>query len=244
MRATPQGFPIANNELGSVHTRISPLFALNQGRNEPVARSRFRRSLAGRPANPSLQDIVESLKEKDSYTWGHSLRVSTYATAIAFEMGLTEREIKEIQQAGELHDIGKLMVPTHLLRKVGPLNAAEYRRVSAHSATGAQMLLGFFPAGSTVVEVARSHHERIDGRGGPDGLSGRDIPFAARIVAVADSYDAMTSSRPYRPRMPQAFALMELELNAGSQFDVDCVAAFERSIHSTRFPVITSILAA
>ncbi len=178
----------------------------------------------------AFQALVHALQAKDPYTAGHSLRVSAYSKAIAQEMGLENDLIAKIQLGGELHDVGKIGVPERLLHKKGRLSESEYRQVMQHTVIGEGILAPLLADNPTVLEVVRSHHERFDGKGGPDGLSGESIPLAARIVSVADSFDAMTSTRPYREQMTPRAALAELSKNAGLQFDATCVTAMTNLI--------------
>jgi len=193
---------------------------------------------AGVPLASPLYDaaicaIVSALKTKDPYTWGHSMRVSAYASGMARVMGLGVERIALIRTAGELHDIGKIGVPDRLLRKAGHLSAHEYQRVMEHPVIGVQLLRPLLPANHLILSVVRWHHERVDGQGTPDGLRGDRLPLAARIVAVADAFDAMTSARPYRAPLRLDAALRELKEHVDTQFDGTCVQAL-REIFSMR----------
>ena len=190
--------------------------------------SRLRRSFSGSFGASPFQTVESALKSKDPYTWGHCKRVGAFASGIARCLGLTGDRIVHIRIAGEFHDVGKIGVPERLLRKRGPLTANEYRQVMAHPAVGERILRLLLPDGHPILGAVRSHHERYDGHGGPDGLASEEIPMGARIVAVADAFDAMTSTRPYRPRLKLDTALKELEENAGSQFDPECVRALQQ----------------
>ena len=173
----------------------------------------------------AIRSLAHALEAKDSYTWGHSKRVSVYSVAIGCELGLSEEEQATLALGGELHDVGKIGIPETLLNKPGPLTADEYRDVMQHTVIGERILEPLLRSNSAVLAIVRWHHEHIGGGSLPDGLSGEAIPLEARIVSVADAFDAMTSERPYRPPMSAASALRELEHNAGSQFDQGCVAA-------------------
>lgn len=177
---------------------------------------------------PAFTAIASALSAKDSYTWAHSKRVGAYASGIARLMGVKGDRIAQIRFAGELHDVGKIGVPGKLLRKCGSLTANEYRQVMEHPVMGEQIIRPLLPDGHLILGAVRWHHERYDGRGGPDCLTAEEIPLAARIVAVADAFDAMTSTRPYRSPLPLDVALAELDENAGSQFDPECVRALHR----------------
>ena len=180
----------------------------------------------------SLQSLADALEVKDSYTWGHSTRVSRYAMAIARELGLPATLLEQIEYGSRLHDIGKLGVREAVLNKDGPLTDEEYAHVMEHPVIGWRLLAPLMREMPHALAVVRSHHERIDGRGGPDGLVGAEIPIEARITAVADSFDAMTSGRPYRKGVSVETALAELRRCAGTQFCTECVEAFERTLHS------------
>jgi putative nucleotidyltransferase with HDIG domain len=190
----------------------------------------------GRPAATlafladAVRAIEQALRERDTYTGSHSMRVSRYATAIAQELRLTANEQLGIVLGAELHDIGKIGLPDDLLRKHGRLSAEEMSQVKAHPIIGERILRPLLKEHPTVMQIVRWHHERIDGKGYPDGLSGDQIPLAARIVAVADAFDSMTSARPYRPARTMADAIEELRRVSGTQLDTDCVRAFLRAL--------------
>jgi putative two-component system response regulator len=148
----------------------------------------------------------------------HMRRVSLYSMAIADAIGLGEGRIERIGFAAQLHDIGKLMVPAPIITKPGKLTAEEWQEMQTHTSKG-RGLLSILPALTDARDVAGSHHERWDGEGYPDGLAGEDIPLAARIVTLADSYDAMTSDRPYRAALTREEAAREIRAAAGAQFD-------------------------
>ncbi len=174
--------------------------------------------------------LAFALEAKDPYTWGHSARVSLLGAAMAADLCLEAADIAAIVLGGELHDIGKIGVPEHLLHKPGPLSAREYRRVMAHPVIGERIAAPLLRSHPAALAIVRSHHERVDGRGLPDHLAGDEIPLVARIAAVADAYDAMTSPRPYRSALPASAAVRELEANAGTQFDPGCVRALRASL--------------
>jgi putative two-component system response regulator len=169
----------------------------------------------------AIQSLVESLEVKDPYTRGHSDRVSRYSATIAEGLGLDAGFVRHVELGGHLHDIGKIGVREAVLNKPGPLTDEEYRHIMTHPMVGWQILSPLLGDAPTALRVVRWHHERYDGRGIPDGLAGEEIPLEARIAAVADSFDAMTSSRPYRPgrRMSVAAALEELRRHRGTQYD-------------------------
>jgi putative two-component system response regulator len=176
-----------------------------------------------------VQTLVHALEAKDAYTSGHSARVSRYAVKTAVQLGYTAERLEQVRLGGELHDIGKIGTREDILHKPGPLTPEEFQHVKGHAALGERILAPFLTESPTVLGIVRSHHERLDGGGFPDGLSGSRIPREARIVAVVDAFDAMTTSRAYRsPRTP-ADALDELRRCAGTHFDPEAVEAFLRA---------------
>ena len=174
----------------------------------------------------SIQSLADALEVKDPYTHGHSLRVSRYSVAIARAIGLDAHAIRQIEIGGHVHDIGKIGVREAVLSKPGPLSDEEYDHIMTHPLVGWRILSPLLGETPMALNIVRSHHERYDGTGLPDGLSGDAIPLEARIAAVADTFDAMTSVRPYRPGVPLPETLAELRRCSGAQFDPVCVAAF------------------
>lgn len=174
----------------------------------------------------SLLGLANALEAKDVYTRGHSARVAGLARQIALRAGLPHPAAETIAQAALLHDIGKIGVPEGILRKPGPLTTDEWEIMRRHPVTGAQIVapLEFFDEGAVIL---RHHHERLDGSGYPDGLTGDGIPLGARIVAVADVYDALTSGRPYRASLSNADAIAILHDEAGRTLDQRLVALCE-----------------
>ncbi len=170
--------------------------------------------------------LVATLDARDRYTAGHSAAVAVYSRDIAQRMGIDEDEQQKVHLAGLVHDIGKIGLPPGLLEKAGPLTLEERRVMQNHSEIGEGILANVDTYGE-IAAIVRSHHERVDGNGYPDGLADNDIPLLARIIAVADAYNAMTSDRPYREAMPSRVARMRLAQAVGSQFDTSVVAAFE-----------------
>ena len=170
--------------------------------------------------------LVATLDARDQYTAGHSAAVAIYARDIAQRMGLAEEQQELVHLCGLVHDIGKIGLPAGLLEKPGPLTLEERRQMEQHSEIGERILRNVDDY-SEIADVVRSHHERIDGMGYPDGIPGDEIPLLARIIGVADAYDAMTSDRPYREALPSRVARMRLAQAVGTQFDTGVVAAFE-----------------
>jgi HD-GYP domain-containing protein (c-di-GMP phosphodiesterase class II) len=175
----------------------------------------------------TLRALATALDTRDNETAGHAQRVTRLAVRLGQELGLSPAALLELERGAMLHDIGKIGVPDAILRKPGPLTDEEWALMRRHAAFGAAMLDGI-PFLSDAVPLVRHHHERWDGRGYPDGLAGEAIPLGARIFAVADAFDAMTSDRPYRRPMSLAQARAELARCAGSQFDPAVVAAHAR----------------
>ncbi|MGA5579733.1 HD-GYP domain-containing protein [Streptomyces thermodiastaticus] len=177
----------------------------------------------------TIRALVQAVDLKDGYTRGHSERVGRASAMIARELGMDDERVEVLRFAGLLHDVGKLGVPTRLLRKEGPLTAEERRIIELHPEYGHEMVRGI-----SFLDEARAailhHHERLDGSGYPYGLSGDRIPECARVVAVADAFDAMTSTRSYRPARPVPAALRELRRCAGAQFDPRMVTALVRAL--------------
>ena len=170
--------------------------------------------------------LVATLDARDRYTAGHSAAVAIYARDIADRMGLTPEQQGLVHLAGLVHDVGKIGLPPGLLEKPGALTLEERRQMEKHSEIG-QRILEKVDDYSEIAAIVRHHHERVDGGGYPDGLRGPEIPLLARIIAVADAYNAMTSDRPYRDAMPSRVARLRLAQAVGTQFDTSVVAAFE-----------------
>ena len=173
----------------------------------------------------ALVALADSIDKRDQYTYQHSLRVARFSQEIASHLGLSAREVDLLVSAARVHDLGKIATDNRVLFKQSSLTAEERRIINMHPAEGGELAGKFsmFRKGRLYI---RHHHERWDGNGYPDGLAGADIPLGARIIAVADAYDAMTSDRPYRKALPHEIALAELERGAGKQFDAAVVEAF------------------
>jgi len=174
-----------------------------------------------------VQMAVTMLEAKDPYTRGHSDRVAGYAVATGRMLQLDESLLDQLQLGGELHDIGKIGTRDAVLHKMGPLTDDEFAEMRRHTVEGESMLSVLRDEHPAVLHIVRWHHERMDGTGFPDGLSGAQIPLAARIVSVADAFDAMTSTRAYRKFQSTESSIDELRRNAGKQFDPEVLAAFE-----------------
>jgi putative nucleotidyltransferase with HDIG domain len=170
-----------------------------------------------------LQALSAAIEARDSYVGDHSRSVAALATEVARVMGLPEKEVALVRQAAFLHDVGKLAIPDSILKKREPLDAAELEAMQEHAAIGARMV-GSIRGLDHLAPIIRATHERWDGQGYPDGLSGEQIPLASRIIHACDAWHAMTSDRPYREALGRA-ALDELQENMGKQFDPRVVLA-------------------
>ncbi len=194
-----------------------------------VARQTFQQSVLLRQAYAdTISSMVAALEAKDVYTKGHSLRVAEYSVLIAGTLGLPPATVERIEYAALLHDLGKVGVSHRVLGKEAALTAAEYDEIKRHPGIGAH-ILSDVPYLADLVPLIAAHHERLDGSGYGEGLAGAAIPFEARILSVADAYDAMTSVRPYRDAMPHEAAVQQLLEGCGTQFDEDIVVAFQRA---------------
>jgi HD-GYP domain-containing protein (c-di-GMP phosphodiesterase class II) len=171
--------------------------------------------------------LAQAVELRDTYTGNHTQRVTQYSLMLAHELKLSQGEIRHIQVGTPLHDIGKIAIDDAVLRKPGKLTPEEFEQMKSHVVKGAA-ILGPIPGMKPMLPIVRSHHERWDGEGYPDKLAGDQIPLFARIVAVADAFDAMTSDRPYRPAMPMEKAFAELAKHSGAHFDPLCAQAFLR----------------
>ncbi len=179
----------------------------------------------------TVESLAVALEAKDRYTSGHSQRVAKFARLIGRSMGLQNQDVEIIGQVALLHDIGKIGMLDKILNKPSNLTPEEREAIKAHPVVGAQILA---PVATFAkhVEGIKHHHEMYDGTGYPDRLKGTDIPLSARIVCLADAFDAMTSTRPYRVGLPLEFAMQEMKKMAGRQFCPDCVEAFIRVLKS------------
>lgn len=174
----------------------------------------------------TVRSLIEAIDARDHYTRSHSQKVSYYALKIAERLGLSMKEVENLRQACELHDVGKIGIDDRILTKPGPLNDEEWEQIRLHAVKGAQILepLTFL---EDVVMIVRQHHERYDGKGYPDGLKGEEIVLGARIVNLADAYDVMTSARTYRKEiLSKQEAIEEIKRSSGKQFDPKIVDVF------------------
>ena len=199
---------VYSDDLGAAHERA------------PAGEAQHRQTLASA--------LAQAVDAKDSYTRSHCETVSTLCVMIADELDLDPRRIARLRLAGLLHDVGKIGVPDEILQKPAPLTAEEFQVMKGHSTLGARIARSADLREEA--EWIRHHHERLDGRGYPDGLRGEAIPLESRVILVADAFEAMTSDRPYRRGSSEREALTELEEHAGTQFDPQVVDALERAL--------------
>jgi len=172
-----------------------------------------------------LHILSSALDKRDQATGGHSRRVAELCIVVARQLNINNDHLTDLERAAILHDIGKVAVADAILSKPGPLTEAEWREMKKHPMVGYQMVKDV-PFLTEAAEIILSHHEHFDGTGYPRGFKGEEIPLGARIFAVVDAYDAMTSDRPYRMALPHDHALQEITRNVGSQFDPQVVDAF------------------
>jgi putative nucleotidyltransferase with HDIG domain len=173
----------------------------------------------------TIEKLAQAVYLRDAYTGEHSRRVTRFALLLGQQLHLSADDLEVIRFATPLHDIGKIAIADGILRKPGPLTAQEFDIMKTHTTRGAEMLEPI-PDLHRALSIVRSHHERWDGHGYPDGLAGEDIPLLARIVAVADGFDALTFDTPYHRAIPVEEAFAELETQRGEQFDPKVVTAF------------------
>ena len=181
----------------------------------------------------TIMTIVNTIDAKDQYTKGHSQRVSDYSVALAKELGLSREEVEKIRYIALLHDIGKIGVPDNILNKPGKLTNEEFSLMKMHTIVGGEILKDIESVSSLDVG-AKYHHERNDGHGYPDGLKGGEIPYVARLICIADAYDAMASNRIYRKHLTQESIVNEIERCKGTQFDPEMTEAFLALIRENR----------
>ena len=177
-----------------------------------------------------LNDVVQ---HKDGYTFGHCRRVHDYSQSLGRALGLEEQQLESLLIAAAFHDIGKVGVLGKILNKRGPLDHYEWHIMFMHPMLGRELWEGTIPALPRIAAIIQQHHERWDGQGYPQGLAGRDVVVEARILHVADAYDAMMSDRPYRPALGEARALRELRQGAGTEFDPEAIQMFINLIEGT-----------
>lgn len=207
----------------------------------------YRSGLETRSTNPNLRSAYErvaptiyaltaAIDAKDSYTFIHSMNVSKYAVILAQALGMDENDIELVRDAGMLHDIGKISIPERILQKTSRLTPEEYEIMKTHVENSTKMIR-YLPHMDYVIPAVLGHHERYDGKGYPRGLAGEDIPYMARILTIADCFDAMTARRPYKKPLSVSYAVSELEKNSGTQFDPELVKVFVGLINEGKITV-------
>ena len=200
------------------HTLTSLSEAAERARSHELAFLKNAKQKQSALFEETIEALAHAVDAKDAYTSGHSCRVAVYSKAIAEEAGLPQEECDHIYFAALLHDVGKIGIRKSIINKPGKLTDEEYAHIKTHPVLGAQILSSIKQA-PFLCDGARYHHERYDGKGYPDGLAGEDIPEIARIIAVADAYDAMTSARSYREPLPRDVVRSEMKKGIGTQFD-------------------------
>lgn len=173
----------------------------------------------------SIQIIRYTVEAKDTYTRGHSDRVSLYSVLIGKKLGLSKEDLRKLKLGGLFHDVGKIGIPDNILRKKAKLTNSQYNQIKSHPIIGSQ-ILSAASIFKDIIPIVKYHHERFDGTGYPEKLKGDEIPYLARITAVADCFDAMNSKRVYRDALSRTDIIKELEKNKGTQFDSKIVTAF------------------
>lgn len=197
-------------------------------------------NLSRRRRTRLLKNLVAVMEAQDMYLAGHSRRVARHATMLGRRMGLTRKELARLRAAAAIHDVGKLQIPPDILSKPGRLTAEEFALIKRHSEDGAYIVASL--GDPELTAIVRHHHERIDGKGYPYGLKGPQIPLGARIVAVADTFDAITSIRPYRGAASHHDAIREMRICAGTQLDPSAVKTFLRCYSGWRQVVLLAAL--
>ncbi len=206
-------------------SRISRILELHDLRNDLEVKLAQKAKEVELVTLNSIMAIAKTIEAKDTYTRGHSDRVAQYSVEIAKRLGWDEEHIRDLRYYALLHDIGKIGVPDSILNKPMPLSDEDFAILKEHTSAGAEILRDFGMI-KNLYYGALYHHERYGGHGYPTGISGENIPIEARIIAIADTYDAMTSNRAYRNRLPQDVVLSELEKAKGTQLDPHLVTLF------------------
>jgi HD-GYP domain-containing protein (c-di-GMP phosphodiesterase class II) len=218
-RARTAELELARSQMLAYADDLRSAFKAERARRAELERSYF----------VTVRALALAIDARDPYTGGHVDRVATYAAGIGRQLGWSESEIRTLEVGGLLHDIGKIGVPDAILRKDGPLDEDEWAQMRLHPTLGAA-LLGSLALLQPAVPAVLHHHERYDGKGYPAGLAGEAIPATARVVAIADAFDAMLTDRPYRKGRPLEAALAEIDRCIGSQFDPQYAAAFVQAV--------------
>jgi putative nucleotidyltransferase with HDIG domain len=229
----------SKDELGKLTESFNEMSALITNQKRDL--SRYTQELE-EAYTSILRILATAIDARDSYTLGHSARVALHSLMIGQEIGLKENELEELEIASLFHDVGKLKTPDAILFKNRSLNSMEYDEMRHHPEDGAEILNKVKPL-QKYVEPVKHHHEYYNGKGYPDGLNGDDIPLYAAIISIADTYDAMTSTRPYRKALSKEEACRELEKGAGKQFHPELVKAFLRAVKDRGQPSFHPYLA-
>lgn len=210
--------------ISGVFVLYAALFTIVRGASRQLQQQHatLRAAFAG-----AVQSLAAAVNARDAATADHSDQVADLAAALAQAVGMSQAEAADVRTAAFLHDVGKIGLPDYILDKHGPLTREERAAMQRHALTGYEILLPV-PISAAIKAAVRHHHEWWNGHGYPDGLSGADIPAAARVIAVADAYGALTTDRPYRPALDPETAMAEIERRTGTQFDPAIVAAFQR----------------
>ncbi|MBI5047748.1 MAG: HD domain-containing protein [Deltaproteobacteria bacterium] len=194
----------------------------------------------------TIHAFATAIDAKDAYTKGHSHRVSAYCAAIASEMTWSHKELEGIRIAGLLHDIGKIAIDKSIINKDNPLTKNEFIELNSHPVIGYEILSRVKFPWTEIAKISRCHHERVDGKGYPDGLKGNKIPCGVKIMTLADSFDAMSTDRPYRPALSASEVLIQLKENCGKQFDKDVLQSFfsiiRKEVYGENRPAILPLL--
>jgi diguanylate cyclase (GGDEF)-like protein/putative nucleotidyltransferase with HDIG domain len=207
--------------------------AAGGGRVHAAAQAGAAAELSQNPHQDAVMALAEALNERDRYTGEHSEEVVDLVAVVARGLGLGEQEIARVKVGALLHDIGKVAIPDGILNKPGKLDEHEWKLMREHPVIG-ERILRAIPGMGSVARIVRHEHERFDGAGYPDGLSGEDIPIGSRIILACDAYHAMTSDRPYRKAMEHAEAVRELAAGAGSQFDPQVTEILIGSLYGSK----------
>jgi putative nucleotidyltransferase with HDIG domain len=181
----------------------------------------------------TIKALIEAIEAKDPYTRGHSENVAKYSMLLGNELGLSPEALDRLHAAALLHDIGKIGIREEVLNKPAKLNSEEYEHIKKHPEISAQ-IVGSIPDLAIVASIIKHHHEHYNGQGYPDGLKGDEIPIESRILSIADTFDAMTSNRPYRQSCSKQKAFSELRKCANKQFDTELVEAFVKALKNVR----------
>ncbi|OAT87053.1 bifunctional diguanylate cyclase/phosphohydrolase [Desulfotomaculum copahuensis] len=184
-----------------------------------------------------LKPLLAIINVRDRYTYGHSERVTVYATALAGKLNLPPDEVELIRHSAQLHDIGKIEIDTEILNKPGKLTGEEWEIIKKHPVWGSEILRPLTSL-TGVMPVIRHHHENLDGTGYPDGLAGEDIPRGARILRIVDSFDAITTNRPYKKRLNEEEACREMQRGAGRLYDQDMLDTFIQMVRKKELPAV------